>query len=277
MNIVFHSRNGFLSGHETSVESGDYRLQPKQCTHAMGLKVSMGNPDPFLESSKGFAQLSLDPTIPAAPIELSGCFVPKHRQHRWEATPFLAGDNVVSLQTTGRPEGVDTWLHLTLVLKKNRPQTPICHIYTVYIICIYCLTGCHQCSKKLRIILSEMMKSYRFTASNNNSIASFPTSEAPSHLFSPEGPQGPEVWTCWVFESPIILRVPYFWAMALWKERRWINTSRVIQDLLQWRFIKLDVTVRNTGFRGSSFSSHPTHISGCFKATAVVPCTTTSA
>lgn len=26
-------------------------------------------------------------------------------------------------------EGVDTWLDLTLVLKKNRPQMPICHIY----------------------------------------------------------------------------------------------------------------------------------------------------
>ena len=35
MNIVFHSGNRFHSGHETSVQSGDYRLHSKQCTHAI--------------------------------------------------------------------------------------------------------------------------------------------------------------------------------------------------------------------------------------------------
>ena len=62
MNIVFHSGNGFLSGHETSVQSGDYRLHSKQCTHAI---YGVGG---FYGESRSFLRIIKSRGLPNYPL-----------------------------------------------------------------------------------------------------------------------------------------------------------------------------------------------------------------
>lgn len=172
-----------------------------------------------------------------------------------------------------------TWLWCWRKTDHNWP-------HAIYIYTYICVTCCHQYSRKLIIIFSEMIY---------NTVLPHPTTTplCLSPLLRPHPIcsvlNGQKWWwgRGWTARTRgldmLSLRITHHSILLshaicpLWKEQRWINNSRVIQDLLQWRLIKLNVTVRNTEFHRSSYSSRPTHISGCFKATAVVPCTTTSA